>query len=398
MSYDLTVYCPDTPTADQVHLLVGNTRGLKVDPSDSMTEAGPDSVLVLRGVKSGYSFTVDGPFAVKPEDVPEEVLAVLPNAQMMFQVLVEGSVAAEIPHGVRFARKLAKTCHGLVLDEQTSEVWPQPRDTAPIVPKIYPRVDAVEFMWYFLADEMPDDIPQRYLRLTTEILPDARPDTFGSYYPYMGDIRRDGDEGFIAAFQSDSTPMHFYATYPVTSGSLDDIPSRRKGDVRLATLTMAREAFADERFRLAAKQFFLCFAQESNAFHANAEVVRNYTLKNQKLLRGPEAEQHRYCVNQNTWAGLQGHPQWWTWYGSLYAPMIRPHLTGHLEDHPDGIFHSWTEHPADRDTLTEMLPDPSQPWIPAEYSPVYEDGVVEPLSFAESMPQRLREARIEPLR
>ena len=398
MSYDLTVYCPEAPTIEKVLLLVGNTRGLWCDPELSSAEAS-QGVLVHRGVKRSYSFTVDGPFAVEPEDLPDEVTAVLPEAATMFQVLVEGTVESEIVHGVRFAKKLAKACHGVAVDEQTEEVWPQPRVSAPIVPKTYPRVDAVEFMWYFLADEMPDDLPQRYLRLTTDILPPARPDTFGSSYPYMGDSRRDRDEGFIAAFHpSDATPIYFYATYPVTSGSLDDIPSRRKGDVRLATLTMAREAFADERFRLAAKQFFLCFAQESNAFHANAEVVGNYTLKNQKLLRGSDAEQHRYCVNQNTWAGLQGHPQWWTWYGTLYAEIVRPHLTGHLEDYPAGIFHSWTEHPADRDALIHMLPDPGQPWIPAKYSPVYEEGVVEPLSFAEWMPERLHEARVESLR
>lgn len=45
MSYDLTVYCPDSPTIDKVALLVGNTRGLHVDPENS-DESG---VLVLRG-------------------------------------------------------------------------------------------------------------------------------------------------------------------------------------------------------------------------------------------------------------------------------------------------------------------------------------------------------------
>lgn len=74
----------------------------------------------------------------------------------------------------------------------------------------------------------------------------------------------------------------------------------------------------------------------------------------------------------------------------LYADIVRPYLTGHLEEHLEGIFHACAEAPADRHTISELLKDPSTPWIPAEYSPLYEKGVVRPLSIAESMPQRLR--------
>ena len=72
MSYDLTVYCPGSPTVDEVRLLVGNTRGLHVDPES----VGDTGVVVLRGMKRGYSFTVDGPFSVEAEDLPEEITAV----------------------------------------------------------------------------------------------------------------------------------------------------------------------------------------------------------------------------------------------------------------------------------------------------------------------------------
>ncbi|MEI8407790.1 MULTISPECIES: hypothetical protein [unclassified Kribbella] len=34
---------------------------------------------VLRGSRATYSFTVDGPLEVEPEDVPEEVLAQVPE-------------------------------------------------------------------------------------------------------------------------------------------------------------------------------------------------------------------------------------------------------------------------------------------------------------------------------
>lgn len=82
MSYDLTIYCADSSaTIERVALLVGNTRGLHVDPKNS-NERG---MLVLRGVKRSYSFTVDGPFPLRAEDVPDVISVVLPDAVAMFQ-------------------------------------------------------------------------------------------------------------------------------------------------------------------------------------------------------------------------------------------------------------------------------------------------------------------------
>lgn len=404
MSYDLTVYCPDAPTIEKVLLLVGNTRGIQADPSAPKSGNAPGSVQVLRGVKRGYSFTVDGPFTVRPEDVPEEVSTVLSNAETMFQVLVEGTVDAEIPHGVRFARNLAKACHGLVLDEQTSEVWPVPRkpkDDLSWVPKVYPRVDAVEFAWYCLADEMPPDLPQRYLRLAGEFIPQALPVRFGTYYPLQGDFARDGAGGFTKAWEElVGNWLDLNTTYPVTWASMGSVRDTVSGDVRHIRMTVAGEALGDTDFRAAMKEFFVRFSIESRAFHATAEVLHNYTLERNELRSDVwDPERFRYSsLRGYQWAGLKPHPLWWMWFGPLYSGIVRPHLTGRLEEHPEGIFHAWTEAPADRHIITELLKDPAQPWVPAEYSPVYEEGVVEPVSIAESMPQRLRETRVEPHR
>ncbi|MCD4849480.1 hypothetical protein LN996_01505 [Arthrobacter sp. AK01] len=76
-----------------MRVLVGNTRGLHADPENS----DGTGVVVLRGVKRGYSFTVDGPFSIETEDVPEETIAVLPEATTMFQVLVEGTPRGRDP-------------------------------------------------------------------------------------------------------------------------------------------------------------------------------------------------------------------------------------------------------------------------------------------------------------
>ncbi|WP_159697754.1 hypothetical protein [Arthrobacter sp. 18067] len=399
MSYDLTVYCPDSPTIDKVALLVGNTRGLHVDPENS-DESG---VLVLRGVKRAYSFTVDGPVALEPEDLPDEVSGVLPDANTMFQVLVEGTVESEIIHGVRFAKKLAKSCHGVTVDEQTGEVWPKPRVVKPVVPKVSPYKDLIHFSWYALADEMPADLPERYVRLAKECLPEALPVRFGDYEPYQGDFVRDGVEGLMRQWK-DSPPLSMIVTadLPIKHFSMEYLTQGTTGDSRHVGMSMAREALEDDELRARTKEFFIRLASEMGAFHAYVEVIPLvitggvpgypiYSYADITRSSAPRREETR----QMEWVGLQPYPQWWTWFGPLYADLVRSYLTGQLEEHPQGIFHSWTEKPADRREITRVLPDPEQPWIPQEFCGVYEDEkALFPSSLAVNVPQRLREVRM----
>ena len=401
MSYDLTVYCPEAPTIEKVLLLVGNTRGLWCDPELSSAEAS-QGVLVHRGVKRSYSFTVDGPFAVEPEDLPDEVTAVLPEAATMFQVLVEGTVESEIVHGVRFAKKLAKACHGVAVDEQTEEVWPKPRVVTPAVPKVSPYKDLVDFSWYVLADEMPVDLPERYVRLAEEYLPEALPVRFGPFQPYQGNFARDGIEGLMREWKDAYLSLIITTTFPVKHVSLRYLTDGLEGDTRGMSMSMAREALDDDDLRARTKEFFVRFAAEMGAFHAYAEVfplVISGGVPGYPIYSYADTFRFSAPISDETkryeWVGLQPHPQWWMWFGPLYADLVRPYLTGHLEEHPQGLFHSWTEKPADRRELTRLLPDPDQPWIPEEFSAVYEDNsAMFPTRLAANVPARLREVRM----
>lgn len=75
------------------------------------------------GAKRRYCFTLARPLAVEPEDVPEEVTAVLLDARLLWELHVEGSTVPEVPHAVRFARRLATAARGVVLDLQTGQTW-----------------------------------------------------------------------------------------------------------------------------------------------------------------------------------------------------------------------------------------------------------------------------------
>jgi hypothetical protein len=68
------------------------------------------------------SFTIDGPDRVEAEDVPVEVTGILLGARYLYSVLVEGSTESEIPHALRFAKRLAVALNGAMFDQQTGRL------------------------------------------------------------------------------------------------------------------------------------------------------------------------------------------------------------------------------------------------------------------------------------
>src|SRR6185437_3713831 len=102
---------------DMRSLVVG--AGLGIDDADPSAS----SLAVVRGVKRKYSFTVALPVRVEPEDLPDEVTAAALGAGYLYELLVEGSSAVEVPHAARFGRRLTEAVGGVLVDQQTGEIW-----------------------------------------------------------------------------------------------------------------------------------------------------------------------------------------------------------------------------------------------------------------------------------
>jgi hypothetical protein len=144
VSYDLHVYTPDV--------------GHDVDLAALVAAAGlareGDGETVVRGRKRRYCFTLARPLAVEPEDVPEEVTAVLVDARLLWELHVEGSTVPEVPHAVGFARRLATAGGGVVLDLQTGQTWHRGVLRAP-PPVSRGLIDIVDLRWYVAASSQP---------------------------------------------------------------------------------------------------------------------------------------------------------------------------------------------------------------------------------------------------
>lgn len=383
LSYDLTLYCPGNPTIEQVLLLVGNTRGLHADPSNT----NDTGVVVLRGVKRRYSFTVDGPFPVEAEDLPDEITALLPDATTMFQVLVEGTQEAEIPYGVRFARKLAKACHGMVMDEQTAEAWPQPRTAKEQPPQTEEQRERLDvwLSWLLLEDDLPADFLERYLQIAQEVLPEAVPVRFGKYEPLYRRFDTDGVSGFVNEYydsEANDWDVYYKNPGPVTFGKIEG-PQRARG-VPFTQITLVADgsSLADDRLSTDLRRFFLRVATELGAVYGSAEVERGQDMQRRSLFYLPPLQ----------WVGFPPYPLWWVWAGPRLTPEIGRFLGPAASEHSGGLFRAFSDQPLDRRQLADALGPENLPWIPAQYSATYSDEYmkVAPLAVAPVIPEVLR--------
>jgi hypothetical protein len=385
MSYELSVFGTVDMTSDALAELIRASTALDVDDPKG-TLIGPATLSVVRGSRRVYSFSVEGPFHVEPEDVPEDVTAAVLDVRFMYQVLVEGG-ATEIPHAARMAKKLAKAAGGVMLDAQTDEIWPKTPGRKAPRPEPGEKPDEVNIRWYFLTEDMPQDLPARLLKLAKTYLPEAAPRRFGSYEPLQGRLDRDGEKGFLTACHGEPGGTMFFTTgYPVLRGSLTLPNPKYRRDIGDVHLVLSRDALADPAWRRALYRHFVGAAAEFGAFFASAEILRGTAPEGSFSIGGTEFP--RYPVLADAWVGLPPYPQWWSWFGPLLADTVRPHLTGRLEEHSAGLFHSWSEEPLDRDQLSALLPDSMQPWVPAKHSANYR-GAVAPVRSAAVMPERL---------
>ena len=131
------------------------------------------------------------------------------DARCVYQVLVEGSSAAMVPHAVRLARRMAREIDGVVVDGQTGELWSSGRSRMVGRPVPRTRVDVVDLRWYRIARDLPEDIPQLYLDLCRRYLPEALPRRYGDLEPLQHRLDQSGDGQFNQMWAAATSSLHF---------------------------------------------------------------------------------------------------------------------------------------------------------------------------------------------
>lgn len=354
MSYDLHVYAPAGLAGDDLREVVAGVAQL--DMGDFDEARGWYSV--VRGAKRNYCFTIDGPVVVEAEDVPEEVTAVLLGATHLFQVSVEGSSSADVPYATRFSRRLAQRLGGVVVDQQTDEVWARGAARVAAKPPTNVRINVIDLNWYARSASIGDDFGARYVSLCRRLLPEALPRRFGEFEPLQGKLADAGDDGFARAWRDATSMFFFSASRPCIGGSLWAGPSEpRPRSVWKMGLDLHWQPIADDsRWREALRRFFVAVAEELPAFYASAEVTRGHIWRTRTSWSDGETEWMITPARVNGWMGLPPYPTWWAWYGDAYRSYVDGRLLGgETASHATGLLHRLADAPVDRDTLTRLV-------------------------------------------
>ena len=173
VSYDLQVYLRTEVGLDQLASLL--SPGTEPDQPPRTRQ-----LVVVRGARRRYSFTVGAAHRCEAEDVPPEVDQVLLGATHVHEVLVEGSAATEIDHAIRFARRVAREFDGAVLDQQTGEVWTRSTSRQVTRPVRQDRLGVVTLTWYRTAAGIDANTPAAFVDAARR-LPEAMPRRFGDF-------------------------------------------------------------------------------------------------------------------------------------------------------------------------------------------------------------------------
>lgn len=398
MSYDFFVYGSEALSHDDVATRISNIRGLSFD----LAESGPSDAqtwgfLVHRGTQRNYSFTVEGPYPDSGEDIDErQASVVIRGIRYRYDISVEGGgPATEIPHAWAFAKKLAKAVSGVAIDAQTDGTWPEPK--APpltayeeyyehLAPGDY--LNSVTAQWYFVQHEDPALLGQKYLDVCREHLPQALPSNYQRGLGRTPWEHPDDDASFLEALQSNRMPW-LRAT---GSGFVQNLGFSKLVDVDAApmnvgTISLSLSAYggADAGTVSRLRPFFLALAERLEVFFASAEITRSHVTA-EKVKQAEEASNQ---WTRGMWRGLPAHPVWWSYFGPLYAELVRPHMTGNVEEARGALFHSYGDKPLNRDEIMALLPGPTSRWLPEDLTAPY-DFCLPQQPVAATIPSPLR--------
>ncbi|WP_314325732.1 hypothetical protein [Paenarthrobacter ilicis] len=364
MSYDFRVYASEPLGADALVELVASMPGLAI-ASDVTVDM--STVFVPVYCKGRYVFTIDGPQSEDAGDIPPVVTAGVLGISHSYDVSVEGSEPKDFPAAWRFAKKLAKAASGVAVDLQTSEHWPKTSMRKAARPAKDVEIDLVSIYWYYLLDEAPADLVQRFLQLAKTYLPEALPrkHTLG---PRMSETFT-GNDNLLADIYANEPlwGLRALATPPILNFGFDGIGEYRESNVRSVRMDVDRKALDEPRWREALQRFFTEFADTANSFFASAEVARGFFWSGTQVRARPSTTEAAFsCHWAGSWRGLREWPQWWTWFGGPYRDLVERHLIGEVIHRPAGVFHSLSDEPLDRDALFARMPNPGRSWLPLD--------------------------------
>lgn len=102
------------------------------------------------------------------------------------------------------------------------------------------------------------------------------------------------------------------------------------------------------------------------SFYAEPKDEDGYVRNGRKAKAAPQRSWDPAYYQKTSsvkWLGLPERAAWWTWFSARYKDVVRPHLTGQIQEHTTGILRSFSETPVLEEQIRESLPAATT-WLP----------------------------------
>jgi hypothetical protein len=202
-------------------------------------------------------------------------------------------------------------------------------------------IDVVRYAWYLRRADMATSIARDVLDELAARVPEALPRRFGGYEPLQFKLDVAGAEGFAEQWESESTGPFWRGSRPCLGGSTFGL-ARELGrppipyPVGDITLSFDGRAIEDERWRQDLVELFLATVETTRAFCAVTQVDHNIGYSGGNLWHGPEAETQWGSVVRSEWQGLPAAQPWLLWVGPMYKGLVESDL-GVFEPQGNGL-------------------------------------------------------------
>ena len=148
--------------------------------------------------RKSWQIVVSSSDKVEPEDIPEDVIKLLPGIEWLTNLNLEGKTTAE---SLRLAQStadsIAKSAHGVVLNPQEDTIHLPSGVKRFMQPRSKESFEVLSLSWWFLDSPVVSrEGRASFIDLLDRMLPEALPKRYGSYEPPQHRYAETGKEQF----------------------------------------------------------------------------------------------------------------------------------------------------------------------------------------------------------
>jgi len=294
MSFDLYIWSISRPSWSDVL------------PESERWQAVQDSMILQR---PNWQLVAGPVSKVLPEDIPAEIMGMLPGIQYLIELNLEPIPAPASARRLlkQVAANIARAGVGVVQDPQEDSLT-TPRGVKRFQRQAQPpRISLLTFSWWFKDGPLPGEAGYRQLlALLQSQLPEALPRRYGEYEPPQFLYRETGEDHFVDLLLGARLSPVWYPHYPVLSVHLGvsagSGPTRQGYRASYFSIGLDSSVIQQPGWQLGLERFWREVSRFIRPFYGDVRLLHNHLYRQGRIFFDQQTEQHP--VMNGWWNGV----------------------------------------------------------------------------------------------